>query len=113
MFAKVFDHISPLNLAVDQHIQPGFFLEADDMLDLLLEKGFIALTVHFATLISSPRCTDLRRLRIGTKRCGRLKRQLEYLLLELLAHTVWLRTLSHLLCDGLDTLSHFSIVNAR
>src|SRR5258708_34098166 len=112
LLSEVLDHITALELTMYQHIQADLFLEADHLLDLLLEERFIALTIHLATLIGSTSRTDIRCLRVGTNRRRWQRWKLEHFLLLLFALTMSMRALCHLLVDCLDATGHLFIMNA-
>src|SRR5260221_14120105 len=94
-----------------QYIQSDLFLEADHVLDLLLEERFIALTIHLAALIGSTSRTDIRCLRVGANRRGWQQWKLEHRLLLLFTLMMGMRALRHLLVDCLDATGHLLIVN--
>src|SRR5260221_2493298 len=96
-----------------QYIQSDLFLEADHVLDLLLEERFIALTIHLAALIGNTSRTDIRCLWVGAnlRRWQRWKR--EHFLLLLFPLTMSMPALCHLLVDCLDATVHVLAVNTR
>src|SRR6266851_112417 len=113
LLTEIFDHITALELAMHQHIQSDLFLEADYVLDLLLEERFIALTIHLAALIGSTSRTDLRCLRVGTQRRRWQRRKVEDRLLLLFALMMSMRALCHLLVDHMLAMGHLLAVNTR
>src|SRR5690606_41921543 len=82
LLAEVLDHVVALWLAVDQDVDPQFFLMSNYLADLLLEEGFIFLARNLALVEGTPGLADIGRLREGSNRGGRERRQFQPLALE-------------------------------
>ena len=68
LLAEVLDHVVPLELAVDEHVETDLFLHADGPFDLGRKEGLVGGRVHIAPPERRARLADLRGLREGTDR---------------------------------------------
>ena len=113
LLAEILDHVGPLELAVDQHVQPDLFLKADCPLDLFFAEVFVAFERPLAGLQRGAGLADFAGLRERADGGRGEQRQREAASLGLAALDKRMPPAEHLLIDGGHPLPHRRIVQPR